>query len=120
MESVSAGNEAAVPWGVDRDRRVYGLQVVLLKRTYVLPWTQFLYAEGAADEMRALFSLHDVVVTGCGLDRLLADFAAQAVTELRQPPRVEKFQAFTPAGGPRVMSVDVRTVDGKEWASTGR
>jgi hypothetical protein len=120
MESVSAGNEAAVPWGVDRDRRVYGLQVVLLKRTYVLPWTQFLYAEGAPDEMRALFSLHDVVVTGCGLERLLADFAAQAVTELRQPTRVEKFQAFTPAGGPRVMSVDVRTVDGKEWASTGR
>src|SRR6516165_3245725 len=74
MDTVSAGNEAAVPWGVDRDRRVYGLQVVLLKRTYVLPWTQFLYAEGAADEMRALFSLHDVVVTGCGLERLLADF----------------------------------------------
>jgi hypothetical protein len=97
MDTGSAGIEQAVPWRVDRARRVSGLQVVSFKRTYVLPWTQFLYAEGAADEMRALFSLHDVV-NGYGLDRLLADFAAQAVTELRQPTRAEKFQAFTPAG----------------------
>lgn len=26
------------------------LEVVLLKRTYVLPWSQFLYAEGDNDE----------------------------------------------------------------------
>ena len=76
MESV--GDEK--PWTIDRERRPYGLRVVLPKRTYVLPWAQFLYAEGAPDAVRAVFSMHDVVVTGCGLDALLADFAAQVVT----------------------------------------
>src|SRR6202163_4802399 len=89
MESV--GDER--PWAVDRERRAYGLRVVLPKRTYVLPWAQFLYAEGAPDTVRAVFSMHDVVVTGSGLDTLLADFAAQVVTVLQQPPRAEHFAA---------------------------
>src|SRR6202140_5725439 len=89
------------PWAVDQ-RRVYGLRVVLPKRTYVLPWAQFLYAEGRPDTVRAVFSMHDVIVTGCGLEALLADFAAQAVTLLQQPRRAE---TFLPASGPRVLSV---------------
>jgi hypothetical protein len=72
MESVGD----AKPWTIDRERRAYGLRVVLPKRTYVLPWAQFLYAEGAPDTVRAVFSMHDVIVTGCGLEALLADFAA--------------------------------------------
>src|ERR1700736_3346719 len=108
----SVGNNAVMyhdrPWTVDRERTVYALQVVLPKRTYVLPWTQFLYAEGTPGEVRVLFAMHDVVVTGCGLEALLADVAARDVTMLRQPLRVEKFEAFTPAGGPRVRTVDVR------------
>jgi hypothetical protein len=95
------------PWAVDQ-RRVYGLRVVLPKRTYVLPWAQFLYAEGAADTVRAVFSMHDVAVTGCGLDALLADFAAQVVRVLRQPPRAEH---FAPASGPRVLAVEVRRIE---------
>ena len=71
----------------------------------MLPWTQFLYAEGAADTVRAVFSMHDVVVTGCGLEALLADFAAQVITVLQQPPRAEQ---FPPASGLRVLSVEVR------------
>jgi hypothetical protein len=107
----SAGNEK--PWEIDQEgRRTYGLQVVLLKRTYVLPWSQFLYAEGAPDEVRAMFSMHDVVVKGCGLDALLADLAAQVVTVLRQPYRAEKFQPFKAAEGPRVLMVEVRPVGG--------
>jgi hypothetical protein len=100
------------PWDVDRERRVLGLQVVLLKRTYVLPWTQFLYAEGAPNEVRAVFSMHDVVVKGCGLDVLLADVAAQAVTVLRQPLRVEKFQPIRAAEVARVLGVEVHEVRG--------
>ena len=46
----SVGEEAVMerdqPWTVDRERTMYALQVVLPKRTYVLPWTQFLYADG--------------------------------------------------------------------------
>jgi hypothetical protein len=103
-------------WTVDRDRRAYGLQVILLKRTYVLPWTQFLYAEGTSDEVRAMFCMHDVVVKGCGLDALLADFMAQAVTVVRQPLRAEKFRAFLPAEGPRVVEVEVREIRGNGTA----
>src|ERR1700674_1781486 len=96
------------PWAVDQ-RRAYGLRVVLPKRTYVLPWAQFLYAEGAADTVRAVFSMHDVVVTGCGLEALLADFAAQVVTVLHQPPRAEHFAT---APGRRALAVEVRRIEG--------
>jgi hypothetical protein len=104
MESVGD----AKPWTIDRERRAYGLRVVLPKRTYVLPWAQFLYAEVAPDTVRAVFSMHDVIVTGCGLEALLADFAAQAVTLLQQPLRAE---AFLPASGPRVSTVEVCRID---------
>src|ERR1700731_133185 len=96
------------PWAVDQ-RRPYGLRVVLPKRTYGLPWAQFLYAEGAPDTVRAVFSMHDVIVTGCGLEALLADVAAQVVTVLQQPPRSEHFVS---APGPRVVAVEVRRMEG--------
>jgi hypothetical protein len=99
----------AKPWTIDRERRPYGLRVVLPKRTYVLPWAQFLYAEGAPDAVRAVFSMHDVVVTGCGLDALLADVAAQVVTVLQQPRRAEH---FAPGPGPHVVAVEVRRIEG--------
>jgi hypothetical protein len=99
----------ARPWAIDRERRPFGLRVVLPKRTYVLPWAQFLYAEGAPDTVRAVFSMHDVVVTGCGLEALLADVAAQVVTVLQQPPRSENFAS---APGPRVLAVEVRRIEG--------
>jgi hypothetical protein len=124
MESV----DDKKPWAVDRDRRSYGLRVVLPKKAYVLPWAQFLYAEGALDTVRAVFSMHDVVVTGCGLNALLADVAAQVVTVLQQPPRSEN---FAPTVGPRVVAGEVRRIEGsgprdrrcrKAWvcALTGR
>ncbi len=103
----SVGNEK--PWVVDRERRPYGLRVVLPKRTYVLPWAQFLYAEGAPDTVRAVFSMHDVVVTGCGLEVLLADVAEQVVTVLQQPPRAQRFLS---APGPHVLAVEVRRIEG--------
>jgi len=53
--------------------------------------------------------MHDVVVTGCGLDALLMDFAAQVVTVLPHPPRTEQ---FAPAPGPRVFAVEVRRIEG--------
>ena len=104
-----ASGDNEKPWAVDRERRTYGLRVVLLKRTYVLPWAQFLYAEGAPDTVRAVFSMHDVVVTGCGLDALLTDLAAHVVTVIQQPPRAE---SFLPASGPRVLAVEVRRIEG--------
>ncbi len=96
------------PWLVDTAARVYGLQVILLKRAYVLPWAQFLYAEGTSEEVRALFSTHDVVVKGSGLDSLLSDFAAQQITVLKEPTRTDK---FTGSAGPRITELGVRRVE---------
>jgi len=80
-----------VPWTVSTEQRMPGIQLILLKRTFVLPWSRFLYAEGDASEIRAAFSTHDVVVRGCGLDRLLGDLAAQRVAALREPARTDRF-----------------------------
>lgn len=95
-------------WTVDASSRVYGLRVILLKRVYVLPWTQFLYAEGTIEEVQAFFSTHDVMVKGSGLDSLLADFASQQITVLNEPARVDK---FTGAAGPRITKLEVRRVE---------
>ena len=108
-EGALASDSEQTPWMVDRGRRPYCIRVELPKRTFVLPWAQFLYAEGAADAVRAVFSVHDVVITGCGLEGLLAELAAQAVTVIRQPGRAESFPA---ASGPRVVAVDVRRIEG--------
>jgi hypothetical protein len=96
------------PWVVDTASRVYGLQVILLKRVYVLPWSQFLYAEGTSEEVQAFFSTHDVVVKGSGLDLLLADFASQQILVLKEPPRTDKFAS--PAGS-RILELEVRRVE---------
>ena len=96
------------PWGMDTASRVYGLQVILLKRVYVLPWAQFLYAEGTSEEVQAFFSTHDVVVKGSGLDSLLTDFAYQQITVLKEPARVDKFVGSV---GPRITELEVRRVE---------
>jgi len=72
-----------------------GLQIKLIKRTYVLPWSQFLFAEGDADEIRMAFSTHDVVISGGNLDTLLTDITAQRVNLLKEPVRAESFASFS-------------------------
>jgi hypothetical protein len=106
MKTDSASETKA--WTTE-DGRATSLQVALLKRVYVFPWGQFLYAEGTGDEVRAAFSTHDVVVKGGGLTSLLNDFAGQRVSLLREPARADKFIA---GGGPRVVEVSVRKIDG--------
>ncbi len=69
------------------------LEIVTLDRTYVLPWNQFLYAEGGEDEVRLVFATHDVVAKGAGLQALLADVAGQRVVNLRQSTRADRFGA---------------------------
>ena len=72
--------------------KVTALEIALLKRTYVLPWHQFLYAEGGEDEVRAVFAMHEVNVRSAGLTALLADLAAQNVTVIQEPTRADRFQ----------------------------
>ena len=59
------------------------LEVVLLKKTFVLPWSQFLFAEGGNEEIRLAFSTHDVVVTGSRLEKLLEDLSARRLSRLQ-------------------------------------
>ena len=96
------------PWSVDTSARARGLQVILLKRLYSLPWSQFLYAEGTGEEVRAAFSTHDLVIKGSGLAPLLGDFAAQQIAILREPARTDRFGA---SDGPRITELQVRRVD---------
>jgi hypothetical protein len=88
-------------------RRV-GLEIVLLKQTVVLPWSQFLYAEGGDDRIRLVFSTHDVEITGNKLGSLLTQFCGQRISRLSEPDQAAK---FTPDAGPRIMGISVRKAD---------
>lgn len=85
-----------------------GLEVILLKQTLVLPWTQFLYAEGGDDQVRLVFSTHDIVVSGNRLGPLLAEVSTQRVSRLREPTRTEK---FTHDAGPQISGILVRKLE---------
>jgi hypothetical protein len=89
----SADNER--PWRFGREGTQNSLELVLIGRTYVLPWAQFLYAEGGEDEVRLVFATHDVVVRGAGLHMLLADIASHRLVGLNEPRRAERFTSTT-------------------------
>ncbi len=110
MASVSEGKS----WTVDVEHRLLGLEVILLKTSYVLPWSQFLYAEGTGEAVRAVFTTHDVSVKGSGLASLLSDFARQQISVLKEPARTEKFVA---ASGPRITELTVRSVTADQETS---
>ena len=78
-------------WRVGRNQNHLALEIVLLGRTYVLPWAQFLYAEGGDDEVRLVFATHDVTVKGTGLSALLDDLAGEGLVALDEPSRADRF-----------------------------
>jgi hypothetical protein len=102
---VSAGSNRG--WRNGREHSQLTLEVVLLGKTYLLPWTQFLYAEGGDDEARLVFATHDVVAKGCGLSDLLADVAAQRLVGMDEPSRATRFGA----GDRCVLELAVRKVE---------
>jgi hypothetical protein len=103
------------PWITNLDGRVLGLEVVLLKQVIVLPWNQFLYAEGGDDEVRAVFTTHDVVAKGSGLAPLLSDLAAQQVTRLKEPTRADRFANTT---GARITELHVHKAEQTDRAES--
>lgn len=84
------------------------LEVVLLKKTFVLPWSQFLFAEGGNEEIRLTFSTHDVVVTGSRLEKLLEDLSARKLNRLEEPGRSDRFGLTI---GQQISSILVQKVD---------
>ena len=85
-----------------------GIQIRLTKQTYVFPWSQFVFAEGGADEIRIAFSTHDVVITGAKLDTLLTDIAFQRVSHLKEPVRAEIFASFSE---PQITRISIKKVE---------
>ena len=83
------------PWRTGREANQNCLELVLIGRTYVLPWTQFLYAEGGEDEVHLVFATHNVVIRGAGLQVLLADVAAHRLVRVNEPLRAERFTMRT-------------------------
>ena len=95
-------------WKTTTQERPAGLEIALLKRTYVLPWSQFLYAEGGDDEIRLAFTTHDVLVRGSSLGSLLLDLAAQRIARLQEPARADR---FTDETGPSIRELLVVKIE---------
>ncbi len=106
MTSVSADRPS--PWTISPDSQNAGIQVDLLKQTVVLPWSQFLYAEGDDTQVRLTFSTHELTVRGSGLAHLLSDMREERVVLLTEPGRAGNFIA---GSGPRITSVSVRRLE---------
>jgi hypothetical protein len=106
MNMALAGSQRG--WRVGKERGQSALEVVLLDRTYLLPWSQFIYAEGGDDEVRLVFATHDVLARGTGLNSLLADVAAQRLIGLDGPGRADRFGSTTIRG---IRELSVQKVD---------
>ena len=87
-------------------RPASSLLVELRQRSYVLPWSLFLGAEGTEAEVRLTFHTHLLDIQGAGLSALLVDLAGQRVTRLREPGRTEK---FSEGAGPQITALSVTT-----------
>ncbi len=92
----AASVDSEYEWRTVARERPTGLEIVLLKRTYVLPWSQFLYAEGSDDEIRLVFATHDVIVEGNGLGSILTELAEQSIPRLNEPTRADRFDGSGP------------------------
>jgi hypothetical protein len=109
MSTLSADSQKS--WKTNSQERPVGLEIVLPKRTFVLPWNQFLYAEGGDDEIRLAFTTHDVLIKGTGLGVLLIDFAAQRIARLQQSTRVDRFANSTP---PSIYEISVTRIESRQ------
>ena len=96
MESTFERNYGpALNWKATEENqpRPATLHVILHKREYIFPWSRFICAEGSNGEVRISFPTHEVLISGYGLDHLLADLAAQRLISLHEPHRADKFWA---------------------------
>lgn len=96
------------PWIIAADSLVPALEVVLARQTVILSWKQFVYAEGADDEIRIAFASHDVIVRGCGLSPLLRAITGHQVLSIRELTRSVRLAA--PAAH-CIREIEVRRVD---------
>jgi hypothetical protein len=84
------------------------LEVILAKQRLVLAWSQFVYAEGSADQLRIAFASHDVVVKGAGLDPLVHAIAAHRVVSIREDARA---MHFSDLAGRFIREISIRKIE---------
>jgi hypothetical protein len=101
---MASASDSRTAWRVAENGRATALVVQLRQRSYVLPWSLFLYAEGTDAEVKAQFHTHVVVVQGAGLTSLLSDVAGQFVSHLIEPDRMAK---FSQGAGPQLTALSV-------------
>ena len=80
----------------------------MAKQSLVLAWSQFVYAEGSADQMRIAFASHDVVVKGAGLDPLMHAVAALQVASIREDARARHFSGMA---GRFIREISIRKIE---------
>jgi hypothetical protein len=105
MTTISAYDQ---PGSVSTLDHPFCLEVVLLRRTYIFPWSQFLFAEGGNDEIRLTFSTHNVLVKGRNLDSLTASLAANGIARLQEQARSDR---MLPGSGPCISEITVVKID---------
>ena len=105
---MSAASVDRTHWTIGNGDRPPAMEIVLLKKTLVLSWNQFVFAEGGDGEIRIAFASHDVIVRGAGLSVLLQAVTANQVSSIREPGRAERF----PTSGVRfIREIEVRRID---------
>jgi hypothetical protein len=100
---MASGSEKG--WSVTGNGRSPALLVELRQRSYVLPWSLFLFAEGNDASVRAVFHSHLLEMEGCGLTALLSDFAQHTVARISEPDRTAKFSS---SAGPAITALTLR------------
>jgi hypothetical protein len=105
---MSAASVDRTHWTIGNRDRPPAMEIILLKKTLVLSWNQFVFAEGGDDEVRIAFASHDVIVRGAGLSVLLEAVTANQVSSIREPGRSDRFPAL---GARFIREIEVRSVD---------
>jgi hypothetical protein len=104
---ISSLTDNTKTWIARENDRPAGMEIRLLKQTLVLPWSQFLYAQGDDEKIRIAFSTHDISISGAGLGSLLGDLSVQRVCLLREPVRAERLSSDS---GPRITSISIQKI----------
>lgn len=105
MSMASADNGS---WTISTTETPATLEVVAAKQRLVLAWSQFVYAEGGADQVRIAFASHDVVVKGAGLDPLMHAIAARQLASIREDARAGYFSA---GSGRFIREISIRKIE---------
>src|SRR5579884_4304026 len=100
---MASGSEKG--WSVTSNGGSPALLVELRQRSYVLPWSLFLFADGTDASVRAVFHSHVLQMEGGGLMALLSDFAQHAVARISEPDRTAKFSS---SAGPAITALTLR------------